>query len=59
MTPAMLAEARGWLLDCYPDDADVIEALGAAALVRAVDRRYPDGWRGFLADAGELVEVMP
>lgn len=53
-SPAIWAEARGWLTDCGmdPDEADEC----SDAQIRALIRRHYDGgtlngWSGFLRDA--------
>lgn len=50
-------EARGWLLDCFPDNEGEIHELDAAGLVAAVNRHYEGGWRAFLAADPEYADI--
>jgi len=48
-TPELIAEARGWLLDCFPYDEDEIEDCSDREIVRAVNRYREGGWADFVA----------
>lgn len=45
-----VADARDWLLDCFPNDADEILALGDIGIVQAMQRHYEGGWGQFALD---------
>ena len=47
-TAELIAEARGWLLDCFPGDEDEIADCSDREIVRAVKRYYDGGWDAFL-----------
>lgn len=51
--PAIVEEARGWLLDCGIDAYEVVTATDRRVLA-IVDYYYEGGLAAFLADAGEL-----
>lgn len=50
--PALLADARGWIADCYwPDmDSDAYEMLTPGEIIRGVGRHYAGGVAAFEAD---------
>lgn len=51
LDPEMLADAYGWLSDCFADCPDDPDALSATQIVNAVNRYYSGGWVAFVNDA--------
>ena len=51
--PAIVEEARAWLLDCGLDAYEVVTATDRRVLA-IVDYHYEGGLAAFLADSGEL-----
>lgn len=57
MTDAeLIAAAREWLIECYPDEEDDILESSADRIRRAVARDYDGGWPEFVRNA-EPVEL--
>lgn len=50
MTDSQLAEARDWLIECFPaEDAD-IETADRTTILKAVQKHYAGGVAGFVDD---------
>jgi hypothetical protein len=47
----VLDAMHGWATDCEWLDADTLDELTPAQLVRGIDRHYDGGVNGFVADA--------
>lgn len=51
-----VAEARSWLLDCFPENEAEIRLLNAASIIIAVEKHYEGGWKAFLVGTDNLKE---
>lgn len=40
-------QAREWLIDCFPDEEDIINDATDAAILRRTNRLYDGGLAGF------------
>jgi len=57
-----VAEARSWLLDCFGDDEDAVEAIRLAnhvVVVGYVQRHYEGGWVQFAKDGDAWSGLTP
>lgn len=50
ITPALIAEMRGWVADCVWADVDDVAELSDVQVIRGVARWYVGGVGGFVSD---------